>query len=37
VLGALLLVLLFVFPGGIAGGLVAGFRYLKSRMVSRRA
>jgi branched-chain amino acid transport system permease protein len=37
VLGALLLVLLFLFPGGIAGGLVAGFRYLKSRMVPRRA
>jgi branched-chain amino acid transport system permease protein len=37
VLGALLLVLLFLFPGGIAGGLVAGFRYIKSRVVSRRA
>ncbi|HZU88137.1 MAG TPA: branched-chain amino acid ABC transporter permease [Stellaceae bacterium] len=37
VLGVLLLVLLFLFPGGIAGGLVAGFRYLKSRLGSRHA
>ncbi|MGH7054642.1 MAG: branched-chain amino acid ABC transporter permease [Stellaceae bacterium] len=37
VLGALLLVLLFLFPGGIVGGLVAGWRFLKSRMVSRHA
>jgi branched-chain amino acid transport system permease protein len=37
VLGTLLLVLLFLFPGGIAGGLAAGWRALKTRMVARRA
>ncbi|HJU15145.1 MAG TPA: branched-chain amino acid ABC transporter permease [Stellaceae bacterium] len=37
VLGVLLLVLLFLFPGGIAGGLAAGWRYLKSRRAPRRA
>jgi branched-chain amino acid transport system permease protein len=37
VLGVILLVLLFVFPGGIVGGLAAGWRLLKSRRVPRRA
>ncbi len=37
VLGIILLVLLFGFPGGIAGGLAAGWRYLRSRMSPRRA
>jgi branched-chain amino acid transport system permease protein len=37
VLGTLLLVLLFLFPGGIAGGIVAGCRYLKWQVVERRA
>ena len=32
VLGSLLLVLLFLFPGGIVGGLVTGFRLLRRRM-----
>jgi branched-chain amino acid transport system permease protein len=31
VLGVILLVLLFVFPGGIAGGLVAGLGWLRSK------
>jgi branched-chain amino acid transport system permease protein len=31
VLGTMLLVLLFVFPGGIVGGLVAGWRLLRAR------
>jgi branched-chain amino acid transport system permease protein len=31
VLGAILLVLLFAFPGGIVGGLVAGWRKLRAR------
>lgn len=35
VLGSLLLVLLFVFPGGIVGGLVAGFGRLQ-RLTARR-
>lgn len=33
VLGSLLLVLLFVFPGGIVGGLVAGFRFVRRRVM----
>jgi branched-chain amino acid transport system permease protein len=37
VLGALLLVLLFVFPGGIVGGLVAGFRQVRRHMARRNA
>jgi branched-chain amino acid transport system permease protein len=37
VLGIILLVLLFGFPGGIAGGLAAGWRYLRSRVSPRRA
>jgi branched-chain amino acid transport system permease protein len=32
VLGTILLVLLFVFPGGIVGGLVAGFRLARRRI-----
>lgn len=32
-LGSLLLVLLFVFPGGIVGGLVAGFRLVHRRVL----
>jgi branched-chain amino acid transport system permease protein len=32
-LGSLLLVLLFVFPGGIVGGLVAGFRLVHRRIL----
>ncbi len=37
VLGSLLLVLLFVFPGGIVGGLVGGFRLLRHRLAARDA
>ena len=37
VLGSLLLVLLFVFPGGIVGGLVAGFARLRRLRVRRDA
>jgi branched-chain amino acid transport system permease protein len=37
ILGSLLLVLLFVFPGGIVGGLVAGFRLVRHRLVARDA
>jgi branched-chain amino acid transport system permease protein len=37
VLGSLLLVLLFIFPGGIVGGLVAGFGRLRRRLVGRDA
>jgi branched-chain amino acid transport system permease protein len=37
VLGILLLVLLFVFPGGIVGGLVAGFRLARRRLIGRDA
>jgi branched-chain amino acid transport system permease protein len=37
VLGSLLLVLLFVFPGGIVGGVVAGFRLVRRRLVARDA
>jgi branched-chain amino acid transport system permease protein len=33
VLGTILLVLLFVFPGGIVGGLVAGFHFARRRIV----
>jgi branched-chain amino acid transport system permease protein len=33
VLGSLLLVLLFLFPGGIVGGVVAGFRLLRRHFV----
>jgi branched-chain amino acid transport system permease protein len=33
VLGAILLVLLFLFPGGIVGGLVAGWRLARRRLV----
>ena len=32
VLGTILLVLLFVFPGGIVGGIVAGFRLARRRI-----
>jgi branched-chain amino acid transport system permease protein len=31
VLGAILLVLLFAFPGGIVGGLVSGWRFVRAR------
>lgn len=37
VLGCLLLVLLFIFPGGIVGGLVSGYRLLRRRLVGRDA
>ncbi len=37
VLGTILLVLLFVFPGGIVGGLVAGYRSARRRLVGRDA
>jgi branched-chain amino acid transport system permease protein len=37
VLGSLLLVLLFVFPGGIVGGLVAGFGRVQRLVVGRDA
>lgn len=37
VLGSLLLVLLFVFPGGIVGGVVAGFGRLRRMRVRRDA
>lgn len=37
VLGTILLVLLFVFPGGIVGGLVAGWRFARRRLVGRDA
>ena len=37
VLGSLLLVLLFGFPGGIVGGLVAGFRLARRRLMPRDA
>jgi branched-chain amino acid transport system permease protein len=37
VLGLILLVLLFTFPGGIVGGIVAGCRYLRHRLATRRA
>ncbi len=37
VLGSLLLVLLFVFPGGIVGGIVAGFRLARRRLAPRDA
>jgi branched-chain amino acid transport system permease protein len=37
VLGTLLVVLLYVFPGGIVGGLVAGFRLVRHRIASRDA
>jgi branched-chain amino acid transport system permease protein len=33
VLGTLLVVLLFAFPGGIVGGLVTGFRFARRRLV----
>jgi branched-chain amino acid transport system permease protein len=33
VLGVILLVLLFVFPGGIVGGLVSGFRLARRRLI----
>jgi branched-chain amino acid transport system permease protein len=36
-LGVILLVLLFGFPGGIVGGLVAGFRYAQRRLAPRNA
>jgi branched-chain amino acid transport system permease protein len=31
VLGAILLLLLFIFPGGIVGGLLAGWAWLRRR------
>jgi branched-chain amino acid transport system permease protein len=37
VLGVILLVLLFVFPGGIVGGLVAGFRLVRRHLAGRDA
>ncbi|HUK11377.1 MAG TPA: branched-chain amino acid ABC transporter permease [Stellaceae bacterium] len=37
VLGAILLVLLYVFPGGIVGGVVAGYRYARHRLAAHRA
>jgi branched-chain amino acid transport system permease protein len=37
VLGSILLILLFGFPGGIVGGLVTGFRYVQRRLVPRNA
>ncbi|HEU0156845.1 MAG TPA: branched-chain amino acid ABC transporter permease [Stellaceae bacterium] len=37
VLGAILLILLFAFPGGIVGGLVAGYRLARRRLVGRDA
>jgi branched-chain amino acid transport system permease protein len=37
VLGVILLVLLFVFPGGIVGGLVAGFRAVRRHLAGRDA
>lgn len=37
VLGSLLLLLLFGFPGGIVGGLVAGFRLARRRLMPRDA
>ena len=37
VLGSLLLVLLFVFPGGIVGGIVAGFRLARRWLAPRDA
>ena len=36
VLGVILLVLLFAFPGGIVGGLVAGTAWLRRRNGGRR-
>jgi branched-chain amino acid transport system permease protein len=33
VLGVILLVLLFVFPGGIVGGIVSGFRLVRRRLI----
>jgi branched-chain amino acid transport system permease protein len=37
VLGTLLVVLLYAFPGGIVGGLVAGFRMVRRHLVNRDA
>lgn len=37
VLGAILLVLLFALPGGIVGGLIAGFRLARHRLLRRDA
>jgi branched-chain amino acid transport system permease protein len=37
VLGVMLLGLLFLFPGGILGGLAAGWRTLTNRGAARRA
>jgi branched-chain amino acid transport system permease protein len=37
VLGSILLILLFVFPGGIVGGVVAGCGWLRRRMSGRDA
>jgi branched-chain amino acid transport system permease protein len=36
-LGTILLVLLYAFPGGIVGGIVAGYRYLRHRLAPRHA
>ncbi|MBV8088795.1 MAG: hypothetical protein JO139_04345 [Alphaproteobacteria bacterium] len=33
VLGTLLVVLLYAFPGGIVGGLVAGYRLVRRRLM----
>jgi branched-chain amino acid transport system permease protein len=37
VLGTLLIVLLYAFPGGIVGGLVTGFRFARRRLVPGNA
>jgi len=37
VLGAILLVLLYAFPGGIVGGVVAGYRYARHQLAAHRA
>ena len=36
-LGIILLLLLFLFPGGIVGGIVAGFRLARRRILRRDA
>ena len=37
VLGTILLVLLYAFPGGIVGGIVAGYRYARHQLAPNRA
>jgi branched-chain amino acid transport system permease protein len=37
VLGTLLVILLYAFPGGIVGGLVTGFRFTRRRLAHRNA